>query len=290
MPDLFYNLLIEPLTRPFVQTALVEMALLSVLVGVVGSYVVLRGQAFLALALSHGVFPGIIIAYLLHWDILTLSVIAGVLISLLIGLVGQNRQVGSDSAIAAVYTGTFALGIVLISSLRTFRGLTDVLFGRTFAISWNDIGLTAFTGSLVLALMLAFRKELMLTTFDPGMARALGLPVRFIELGFLTLMAVTVIVSLPAVGNIQLVALLVTAPATARLLSTRLVSMMLIAGLVSLVGSTLGIYIAYHLNFAPGSTVVACLTGLFLLTLFFSPQQGLLSRWQTRRTLTAKSV
>jgi ABC-type Mn2+/Zn2+ transport system permease subunit len=276
MLDVLQAALIDPLAAPFMQTALVEMALLSLLVGVVGSYVVLRGQAFFTLALSHGIFPGIVLAFLLNWNYLIVSLTTGVIISVLIALVGRNRRVGSDSAIAAIYTGTFALGIVLVSSVRTFRNLADILFGRVFGIGWDDIIITALTGGTVLVLMAVFRKELLLAAFDPTMARAMGLPVLIIELGFFGLMAVTVIMALPAVGNIQLVALMVTAPATARLLTGRLVPMMLVAGLVSLVGCTTGLYLAYHFSLAPGSSIVATLTALFLLVLFFSPKQGLL--------------
>ncbi|HEX2910310.1 MAG TPA: metal ABC transporter permease [Chloroflexia bacterium] len=265
------------------QTALLEMALLSVLVAVVGTFIVLQGKAFLALALSHGIFPGIVIAYLTGWDYLALSLIAGIIISLAVGLVGRNRRVGSDSAIAAIYTGTFAFGIVLVSSIKTFRGLTDILFGRPFATTWSDISLTGLTCFILLGLMLIMRKGLLLATFDRNMALAVGFPVVAIELGFLAIVAVSVITALPAVGNIQLVALLITAPATARLLTSQLVPMMLLAGLVSLSGSLIGLYAAYHFDLTPGSTIVAALTVLFTLALIFSPDQGLLARWLSRR-------
>ncbi len=280
-----FNFLFDPLTAPFMQTALLEMALLSLLVAVVGTYVVLRHLAFLILALSHGVFPGIVLAFIIGWNYLMLSVITGIVISLLIGLVGRSERVGSDSAIAGVYTGMFALGIVLVSSLRTFKGLSEILFGRTFGIGWLEILTTAAVGAVVLTLMLIFRKEILLTSFDRNMARAQGLPVGLLETGFLVIVAVTVIVALPAVGNIQLVALLVTAPATARLVTRRLGPMMVVAGLFSLLGSTIGLYLAYYYNFAPGSSVVASLTGLFLLTLLFSPWQGLLARWWRGREI-----
>lgn len=265
--------LTDPLAVPFMQTALVEMLLLSILVGVVGSYVVLRGLAFLSLALSHGVFPGIVLAHILGWNYLVAGLLTGVIISLVIGLVGRNKRVGSASAIAAIYTGTFALGIVLVSSLKSFRGLSDILFGRPFGIGWDDILIMALAGAGVLLLIGLFHKELLLAAFDRNMALSMGLPVTLLELGFFALMAVTVIMALPAVGNIQLVALLVTAPATARLLTTRLAPMMLVAGLVSLAGSTLGLYLAYHLGLAPGSSMVATLTLLFLLALLYSSQQ-----------------
>lgn len=261
----FFELIITPLAAPFMQKALLEMGLLSILVGTVGSYVVLRKLTFLSLALSHGVFPGVVLAFAFGWNYFVLSLVTGVIISLAIGLVGQNKQVGGDSAIAAIYTGMFGLGIVLVSSVKSFRGLSDILFGRPFGIGWDIILLTglAVIGALVLTGL--FYKELLLSAFDPHMSAAMGLPLKTLEFGALIAITFTVIVGLPAVGNVQLVALLVTAPATARLLTDRLIPMMILASFIALFGSVVGLYLAYHLNFVPGSSIVISLTSLFLL-------------------------
>lgn len=272
------DFLIEPLSKPFMATALIEIALLSLLVGVIGTFVVLRGLSFFTLALSHGVFPGIVLAYLLGWNYLLMSLVAGLFISLLVSLIRQNRRVNSDTAIAAVYTGTFALGVVLVSSVKTFRGLSDILFGRTFSIGWEDIGITAGAGAVALFLMFIFRRQFLMLSFDPTSAKAEGLPVTRLELLFLSIVAGTVIIALPAVGNIQLVALFVAAPASARLLTQRLLPMMLFSTLYALSGGVIGLYLAYHFVLVPGATVIVTLTILFLLTLLVAPEQGVIAR------------
>jgi manganese/iron transport system permease protein len=273
-----WEFLVEPLSQPFMQTALIEMTLLSVLVGVVGTYVVLRNLSYFTLALSHGVFPGIVLAYVLGWNYLALAIAAGILISLLVAGLQRNRRVNTDAAIAAVYTGMFGLGIVLVSSVRTFRGLSDLLFGRTFGISWDDILTTLISGIVILALMFGLRRPLFLSSFDPNLARATGLPVNLLNLAFLIILTVTVLLSLPAVGNIQLVALFVTPPAAARLLTERLPVMMLLAGIFAFCGSVMGLYAAYHFKLVPGATVIVTLTLLFLLVLCFAPRRGLVFR------------
>ena len=284
------DFLFEPLGQPFMQTALVEMIGLSVLVGVIGTFVVLRSLSYFTLALSHGVFPGVVLAYLLGWNYLALSLVAGLLISALVGLVRQNKRVNSDAAIASVYTGTFALGIVMVIAVKTFRGLSDIIFGRMFAISWGDILTTAIAGSLALALMFVFRRQFLLIAFDPISARAEGLPVTRLEIVFMAVVALTVIIALPAVGNIQLVALFVAAPASARLLTERLSVMLVLSGGYALVGSVVGLYLAYHFVLVPGATIILTLTFLFLLTFIFSPQNGLIARLKRSPEVSTPSV
>ncbi len=270
-----FDFLIKPLQTPFVQQALAEIAVLSVVVGVIGVYVVLRGLSFLSLALSHAIFPAVVVAYITGLNYLVVSLLAGVVVSILIGLVSRNRQVGNEAAIGSVYTGVFALGIVLISTAKSNRRLSEILFGRLFGVGWDDVLTSVVVGIIVLLIMLAIRKEFLLNSFDRNFGRALGLPSISLDLLFFALMAITVIVSLPAVGNIQIIALLVTPPATARLLTQQLKIMTLLSVLVALLGGIIGVYLAYHLDLVPGATVVAVLTLLFLLALFFSPRNGL---------------
>lgn len=279
------DFIFKPLEAPFVQQALAEIALLSVIVGVMGVYVVLRGLSFFSLALSHAIFPAVVIAYLTGTSYLLVSLIAGVLVSLLIGLVSRSRMVGNEAAIGSVYTGVFAVGIILISESRSNRRLSEILFGRLFGVGWDDVLTAAIVGGVVLLIMAAIRKEFLLVSFDRSMGRAMGLPATALDLLFFALMSVTVIVALPAVGNIQIIALLVTPPATARLLTDRFRPMALLSIVTSLVGGVAGVYLAYYLDLVPGATVVVTLTGLFLLALVFSPRHGLLANWFSRRTL-----
>ena len=283
------DFLVKPLQAPFVQQALAEIVVLSLIVGVVGVYVVLRGLSFFSLALSHAIFPAVVIAYTTGLSYILVSLAAGIVVSLLIGLVSRNKRVGNEAAIGSLYTGVFALGIVLISAAKSNKRLSEILFGRLFGVGWDDVVISLIVGAIVLFIMFIVRKEFLLTSFDPDMGRAMGLPTAALDLLFFALMSVTVIVSLPAVGNIQIIALLVTPPATARLLTERFRTMALLSVITALLGGISGIYLAYHLDLVPGATVVVTLTSLFLLTLFFAPRKGLLAIWFARRHLLTEN-
>jgi manganese/iron transport system permease protein len=284
--------LLEPLGQIFVQRSLVEMALLALLCGVVSTFVVLRGVAFLANALAHAIFPGIVVAFLLGGDLFWGGLVAGLIVVAGVSLVENNRQVSESSAIGVLYIGAFGLGIVLISAIKRANtgGLDNFLFGQLFGVGWSDVLNTLLVTLLVLLVIFLIRKELLLTSFDEEAARALALPVRRLKLGFLVLVALTVVTGLPAVGNILMIALVITPGATARLLTDHLVEMMLIAVGVSLLASLGGVLVSYHLGLTPGACVVVALTGLFLAALVYTwLKNGWLAASSTRPGLKLPS-
>ena len=266
------NFLLEPLGQVYVQRSLVEMILLSLLCGVISAYVVLRGVAFLVNALGHAVFPGIVVAFLLGGDLFWGGLAAGLIVVVSISLVEANRQVSESTAIGVLYIGAFGLGIVLVSGIKRANtgGLDHFLFGQLFGVGWSDVLNTLLVSLAVLLVIFLVRKELLLTSFDEQAARAMGLPVRRLKLTFLVLVALTVVTGLPAVGNILMIALVITPGATARLLTHRLVMMMAIAAGVALVASVGGVLASYYLGLAPGACIVVALTGLFLAALVYS--------------------
>ncbi len=266
------DFLLEPIGQIYVQKALVELLLIAVLCGVVSSYVVLRGVAFLANALSHGIFPGIVVAFLLGSNLFWGGLIAGLVIVIGVTLTERNQYVSENSAIGVLYIGSFALGIVLITSIKHSNtgGLEGFLFGQLFGVGWGDVISTLLVGFLVLGLIFLVRKELLLASFDAQMGRAMGLPVGWLNLGFLILVTLTVVTGLPAVGNILMIALVITPGATARLLTARLGPMMLLGTLSVLLASLGGVYMSYYLGLTPGACVVVVLTGLFLAALVYS--------------------
>lgn len=273
------NFLLEPLGQVYIQRSLVEMILLGILCGVISTYVVLRGVAFLVNALGHSVFPGIVIAFLLGGDLFWGGLAAGLVVVVSISLVEYNQQVSESTAIGVLYIGAFGLGIVLVSGIKRANtgGLDHFLFGQLFGVGWGDVLNTLLISLLVLTVIFLIRKELLLTSFDEQTARAMGLPVRRLKLAFLMLVALTVVTGLPAVGNILMIALVITPGATARLLSNRLFKMMLIAVGVAILASLGGVLASYHLGLAPGACVVVALTGLFLVALVFSFLKNALS-------------
>lgn len=278
MPDLL-GWVLDPLQYGFMQRALLEVVLMGLTCGLIGTYVVLRGMAFLGDAISHAIFPGIVIAFLLHISFFVGALIFGVLTALLIGGVARNRRVSEDTAIGVLFVGMFALGIVLISTVQGYTAnLASFLFGDVLGVSETDVWASIGIGLLVLVALVLFHKELLLVAFDAEMAEAMGLPVWVINLGLLILIALTIVVSLRAVGNILVLAMLVTPAAAARLWTDRLLVMMGLASLFGALAGFIGLLLSYYTDLAAGGTIVLVATGWFLLSLLIAPRHGYLRR------------
>jgi manganese/iron transport system permease protein len=276
--------LIDPLRYEFMQRALVEVVIVGVLCGVVGCFVVLRGLAFIGDALAHAVFPGVVLSYLAGRSILIGAFVFGLFTALGVGVLSRSRRVSHDSAVGVVFAAFFALGVVLISRQTGFRrDLGSLLFGDVLGVSERDVVVTLVIGLVVLALLLLLLKELTLVAFDSTLARALGYPVFALDLLLLLLIASTIVVSLQAVGNILILALIVTPPATARLLTDRLATMMWLAAGIGVLSGLVGLYASYHADTAAGGTIVLAATAFFLVALVLAPQHGALGAYLQRR-------
>ncbi len=270
-----------PFEQEFMRRALLEIALLAIVSGVVGTFVVLKGIAFIVDALSHAILPGIALAYLFGFSLLTGALVAGVVVALTISGVARTGQVSEDSAIGIFFTGAFSLGVILISKTVS-RSLSDILFGQIFGVSEGDLWTTFLIGGGMVVTVLALRKELLLSAFDTQQARAMGLPVDGLNLLLYVLVALTVVISLPAVGNILVLSLLITPAATARLLTDRFYRVMGLAIGCALLTGVGGLYLSYHASWAGGASIVMLSTLLFLVVLALSPRYGLVSYWRTR--------
>lgn len=282
--DALVDVIAGPLRFPFMLRGLLEVVLVGIICGAMGSFVVLRGLAFIGDALSHAVFPGIVIAYLNKMNVTLGALVFGVLTSVAIGIIARSRRISEDTSIGILFAGAFALGIVLISTIRSYTAdLASFLFGQVLAVSNEDVMLTAAVGGGILLTVAALYKELLFVSFDPHSAQAQGLPVFALDLLLLVLLTLTIIVSLQAVGNILVVALLVTPAATARLLVDRLPSMMLLGAGFGALAGVLGLYVSYYGQVAPGGTIVLIATLLFFGVFVVSPKHGLLASWLARR-------
>lgn len=242
--------------------------LVGIVCAVVGTYVVLRGMAFFGDALSHAILPGIAIGYLvgggarepLFWWALVTAIIS----SLGIGAISRSTRIKEDTAIGIIFAGTFALGVALISTVRSYSvDLSHFLFGDVLGVQGMDLILIVVFGGLVLLSILAFYKEFMVLSFDPILAVTLRLPVRLLEILLLVLIAVTIVVSLQTVGVALMVAMLVTPAATAYLLTRRLPVMMAIAALIASFSGITGLYLSYYLSIASGAAIVLTCTAVF---------------------------
>src|SRR5262245_45984029 len=254
----------EPFAHAFMQRALIEVLLMGAVTGAIGTYVVLRGLSFIGDALSHAIFPGAVIAFLLGRSVFLGALAFGILTSASIVVLATTRRVKEDSAIGVLFAGFFALGVVLISTTRNYtRDLAAFLFGNVVGVTTDDIGLSAVVGAVVLLLLVLFHKELLLVAFDREAAQAMGVPVFWVNLLLLVMISLTIVVSLSAVGNILVVAMLVTPAATARLLTDRLPMMLGLSAAIGGLSGVAGLIVSYHANVAAGGTIVLVATGLF---------------------------
>ena len=272
------NYITEPLSYPFMQRALVEVLIVGTLCGLVGCFVVLRGLAFIGDALAHAVFPGVVLSYLAGQSIMIGAFAFGTITAIGIGLLARSRRVSEDSAIGVIFAAFFALGVVIISRQGGCRkDLGSLLFGNILGVSSSDVWATLAVAVVVIAILLALLKEFTLVAFDPTMARAAGYPVFALDVLMLLLVSATIVVSLQTVGNILILALIVTPPAAARLLTDRLGRMMLASVGIAVGSGITGLFISFHAATAGGATIVLTATGVFLLALAFAPNHGLVS-------------
>ncbi len=272
------NYFTEPLSYPFMQRALIEVTIVGTLCGLIGCFVVLRGLAFIGDALAHAVFPGVVLSYIGGRSILIGAFAFGLITALGIGILSRSRRVSEDSAIGVIFAAFFALGVVIISRQGGFRkDLGSLLFGNILGVSSADVWATLIVAVLVVAIMVALLKEFTLVAFDPTMARAAGYPVFALDILLLLLVSATIVVSLQTVGNILILALIVTPPATARLLTDRLGRMMIASVAIAIASGVVGLFISYHAATAGGATIVLTATAAFLIALVIAPNHGLLT-------------
>jgi manganese/iron transport system permease protein len=273
------SFLTDPLAYGFMQRGLVASVMVGIVCAVMGTFVVLKGLAFIGDAVSHATFPGLVIAYIVGAPLYIGGAIAAVATALAIGLVSRRGRLRFDTSVGVLFAGTFAFGVLLFSTIKNYvADLLGYLLGNVLGISTADLLQLAILGAIVLAIVLLVRKELLFATFDPLGAAASGLPVGFLEYLLLALLGVTIVVSIQAVGIIMVVAMLVTPSATAQLLVVRFGRMMLIAVAIAAVSAVSGLYLSFYLNLASGASIVLIETIFFAVALVLGPRTGLLSR------------
>ncbi len=260
--------ILEPLAYDFFLRALLASAVVGVVAAVIGSYMVLRGLAFMGDALSHSAFPGVVVAYMLQLPFYLGAAVAAVATALAIGWVARRGHLRADTAIGVLFAGMFALGIFLFSLIPNYVGdLFGFLFGEVLGIGTGDLIALLALAAAALAVVAILWKELLYTTFDPLGAAASGLPVAQLDYLLLALIAVTIVVSLQAVGIILVVAMLVTPAATAQLVTRSFARLISVAVLIGLLAPVVGLYVSYWANAATGATIVLVETSVFLLAL-----------------------
>lgn len=274
----------DPWQRQFMQHAFIAIVMVGIICGVIGTFVTLRSLAFMGDALAHAIFPGVVIAFIFGGNFLIGALIAAVLVSLVIGAITQSGRLTNDTAIGVLFAGAFALGIVLISSQRTFaKDLNSFLLGTILGVTRNDLILTGTVGVIVLTVMVIFRRELIAVAFDRTFAQASGLRLWQYDQLFLLMLSMAIVISLQTVGNVLVLAMLVTPAATARLLTDRLAVMIAVSASIGAVSGIAGLYLSYYRGYASGASVVLVTTGIFLLVYLFAPRSGVLTVRLRRR-------
>jgi manganese/iron transport system permease protein len=272
-----FQWLTEPISYAFMQRSLLASLMVGILCAVIGCYVVLRGMAFMGDALAHAILPGIAIAYLLHGNLLLGGLIAAVIVALGIGFFSRQGELKEDTAIGILFAAALALGVALISTIRTYAAdLTHILFGNILGVSPGDLWLTAGLGGAVLVTILLLYKEFLVISFDPVLAATLRLPAERLRNLLLVLLALTVVVSLKTVGVGLVTAMLVTPGATAYLLTRRLPAMMAVAAAIGAFSGLAGMYLSFYANIASGAAIVLTASGIFVLVFFLAPRRGAL--------------
>ena len=257
--------LIEPLTYEFMQRGLLASVIVGVLCAVMGTYVVLRGMAFLGDAMAHAILPGVAIAYILQGDLLVGAGVAAVVVALSIGLFTKEGAVKEDTAIGILFAAALSLGVALISTMQTYAvDLSHILFGDVLGVSPLDLWLIGGLSVAILLTVALLYKPFLVISFDPVLAATLRLPAELLRNLMLVLLALTVVVSLQTVGVSLAAAMLVTPAATAYLLTRRLLPMMLVSALIGALSSVIGLYVSYYFNIVSGSAIVLTATSMFL--------------------------
>jgi len=264
------DILITPLKYSFMVRGLSAAVLTGMVCAVVGVYVVVRGMAFFGDALAHSILPGVAVGYLItdgaREPLFWWGTGTAVLVSLAIGAVSKGARIKQDTAIGVIFAGMFALGIAIISTVKSYTvDLTHFLFGDVLGVSGDQLILIAVFSALIILLVIAFYKEFLVLTFDPTLAATLRIPLRAFEYLQLVLIALTIAVSFQAVGVALMVAMLVTPAAAAYLLTKRLPVMMILAAIIASVSGVIGLYLSYYVNVASGPAIVLVTTLFFLI-------------------------
>lgn len=259
--------LLLPFRFPFMQQAFLIGLLVVIPAAILSCFLVLKGWALIGDAIAHAVLPGMALAYLAGIPVAAGAFAAGMFCSVATGFLAENSRVKEDTVMGIVFSGMFGLGIVLVTALPTGVHLHHILFGDMLGVSWRDIAETAAICCIILLAVGARWRDLLLHAFDPQHARAIGLPVRLLHYGLLSLIALTIVAGMKAVGVLLVISVLIAPGATAFLLTRRFGRMLWLATGIGAGAALGGVYLSFFLDSAPAPTIVLILAVLFMLAL-----------------------
>lgn len=272
------NEFFEPFLSPVMRDAFVIGTFVAAMCAVLSCFLILKGWSLMGDAISHAVLPGIVLAYIVGIPLGIGAFASGLICAVSTGFIKQNSRIKEDTVMGVVFTGMFAFGLVLFSRTPSDMHLDHILVGNILGITSSQFWQTLVLGSVVLGVTLTLRKDLLLICFDPGQARVMALPDRFLNYLLLGLLSLAIVVSLQAVGIILVVAMLVTPGSIAHLWTDRFERMLQIA-VASATGSTVvGIFVSYHIDGSTGACIVLAQALLFVGSLMFAPKYGIIGQ------------
>ena len=259
-----------PFRFPFMQQAFVIAVLVAVPMALLSCFLVLKGWSLMGDAISHAVLPGVVLAYIAGLPLAVGAFAAGMTCALATGFLKENSRIKEDTVMGIVFSGMFGLGIVLYTKIQTDVHLDHILFGDMLGVSWRDVAESAVIAAISAGAILVFRRDLLLHAFDPQHAQAIGLPVRLLHYGLLTILSLTIVGALKAVGIILAIALLISPGAIAFLLTGRFQRMLALSVAIAVTAAFFGVYLSFFLDSAPAPTIVLLLTAMFVAAFFTS--------------------
>ncbi|MDI9278644.1 metal ABC transporter permease [Pantoea sp. EABMAA-21] len=260
------EILLSPFEFEFMNMALIITLILSLPCAMLSAFLVLKGWSLLGDAMSHAVFPGVVLAWWIGFPFAIGAFIAGMLCALATGFISQNSRIKPDTVMGIVFSGMFGAGLVLYLKLKPEVHLDHILFGDMLGIGWADIAQTAAIALLVVLVLSVKWRDLLLHAFDPQQARACGINANVMHYGLLCLIALTIVAALKSVGVILSIAMLIAPGAIALLLARRFLQVMLLAALIAILTGFCGVYASFFLDSAPGPTIVVLYSLLFVVT------------------------
>lgn len=260
-------------TLHYMQNALVTAIVIGIVSGAVGCFIILRGMSLMGDAISHAVLPGVALSFILGINFFVGAIVFGLFASMIITFIRGNSIIKGDTAIGITFSSFLALGVILIGLARSSTDLFHILFGNILAVQDSDKWITIWVSLAVLIVIILFFKELLITSFDPQMAKAMGMKVNFYHYLLMILLTLVSVTAMQSVGTILIVAMLITPAATAYLYVNSLKSMILLSSTLGAVTSVLGLFLGTSFNVAAGSSIVLTSAVIFAISFLISPKQ-----------------
>jgi manganese/iron transport system permease protein len=271
------SVLLQPFAFPFMQQALLIAVLVAAPMALLSCFLVLKGWSLMGDAISHAVLPGVVLAYIAGLPLAVGAFAAGMVCAIATGYLKDNSRVKEDTVMGVVFSGMFGLGIVLYTKIQTEVHLDHILFGDMLGVTWRDTIESGIIAAIAIAVIGFWRRDFLLHAFDPQHARAIGLPVRLLHYGLLSILSLTIVGALKAVGIILAISMLIAPGAIAFLLTDRFDRMLLVAVIVADGAAFLGVYASFFIDSAPAPTIVLLMSGAFVAAFFVSRQRAVLA-------------